>query len=455
MSPSTPPRPLAVPPLDPAALATRDRTRRRASWRTLAVLTLVVGGVHLLLLDAVPMTGGATPSPVAARLVVRTIAAAPEAPPAAEPRPAIAPAPREAARTAPTRPAKPAPAPRPRASPAPALPAAPVVPIVPVPPPVTAATSVPDPDPTAPAPPLLPTPVPGPDRPVAVAPADPAPPSMATDAPSGTSTDASTATADAPAGPAPAEPASAPSAGPPAATGAPPPAAPAATSGPGPENAPLNVPASVRLKFDVTGQQGPVPLQGVFGELVWSQDGRAYDANLTLRFLFKTLRTQHSSGVIGSTGIEPARFSDTRKTEVASHFVRDRGEVVFSNNAPSVALLPGAQDRLSVMLQLGALLAGDPARYPLDGAIAVQTVGPRDADIWLFKVGPEETLALPMGEIVGRRLTRNARAPFDDTVELWLAPSLGYLPVRIKLTQPNGDFADMQLREPLPGAPGR
>jgi hypothetical protein len=36
--------------------------------------------------------------------------------------------------------------------------------------------------------------------------------------------------------------------------------------------------------------------------------------------------------------------------------------------------------------------------------------------------------------------------PFDDTVELWLAPSMGYLPVRIRITQPNGDFADMQLR---------
>jgi len=99
--------------------------------------------------------------------------------------------------------------------------------------------------------------------------------------------------------------------------------------------------------------------------------------------------------------------------------------------------------------------AGHPARYPQDGAIAVQTVGSRDADIWLFKVGPEETLVLPMGEIAARRLTRNARQPFDDTVELWLAPALGHLPVRIRLTQPNGDFADMQLREAPPHALAR
>ena len=206
------------------------------------------------------------------------------------------------------------------------------------------------------------------------------------------------------------------------------------------------MPASVTLKFNVSGQQGAVPLQGVMGELTWSQDGHAYDARLTLRFLFKTLRTQHSSGAIGPTGIEPTRFSDTRKTEVASHFVRDQGQIVFSSNAPPVALMSGAQDRLSVMLQLGALLAGDPARYQANGAIAVQTVGPRDADIWIFKIGEEEKLDLPTGELIARKLARNPRVPFDDTVELWLAPSFGYLPVRIRITQPNGDFADMQLR---------
>jgi hypothetical protein len=444
LEPSMPP---IAPPLffaDPSA-ATPERARRRASWWMLAALTATVGAAHLVLLGVVPLSGGTAPSPVTARFVVRTIEAppAPEAVPAPvgeTPRPAAAsPSPREPARKVPTSP------PRIRTP----LPTAPTPVLSPAPP-------VAAPAPVAPAPEAAPPP----GEPVAVIAAAP---SSGTASPDDDAPIAPGATAPAsaldvpvdasvtPATPAPAV--AVPTS--PSASSPPAPAAPAASSGPTPETAPLHVPASVRLKFAVTGQQGAVPLQGVFGELAWSQDGGAYDAHLTLRFLFKTLRTQHSSGVIGPTGIEPMRFSDTRKTEMASHFVRDRGEVVFSNNAPSAALLPGAQDRLSVMLQLGALLAGDPGRYPQDGAIAVQTVGSRDADIWLFKVGPEETLALPMGEITARRLTRNARQPFDDTVELWLAPSLGYLPVRIKLTQPNGDFADMQLREAPPNATAR
>jgi hypothetical protein len=50
--------------------------------------------------------------------------------------------------------------------------------------------------------------------------------------------------------------------------------------------------------------------------------------------------------------------------------------VVVSNNTPSVMLLAGAQDRLSVLMQLGALLAGDPPRYPPGSVIAARSAEP-------------------------------------------------------------------------------
>lgn len=214
-----------------------------------------------------------------------------------------------------------------------------------------------------------------------------------------------------------------------------------------PGSVPLRIPGSVRLSLAATAQIGATPMSGVFGELVWLHDGQNYDARLTLKFLFATVRGWHSTGAIGKTGIEPLRYADKRrKSEVASHFVRDQGKVVFSNNAPSETLLPGAQDQLSVLMQLGAMLAGNPLRYPPGSVIAVQTVGPRSAEIWTFNVSGEEQLTVPAGEFTVRKLTRNPRLPFDDKVEVWLAPELGYLPVRLKLTQSSGDFADMQMR---------
>ena len=99
-----------------------------------------------------------------------------------------------------------------------------------------------------------------------------------------------------------------------------------------------------------------------------------------------------------------------------------------------------------MVLQLSALLAGDPTRYPLGTMLSFQTVSQREAEVWQFKVDNEETLSLPYGELPSIKLLRTPRRDFDQRIELWLAPSLGYLPVRLRITNANGDFVDQLLR---------
>jgi len=182
-------------------------------------------------------------------------------------------------------------------------------------------------------------------------------------------------------------------------------------------------------------------------ELRWQQDGQNYELWMEVSAFLIGSRTQTSTGRVGPQGLQPLRFGDKpRRSEQAAHFDYDQGRIVFSSNAPEVALAPGAQDRLSVFLQLGALMAGDPARYPEGAAITVQTVGTRDAEDWLFTVAKHEELALPMGPLATVRLDRAPRKDYDTRVEVWYAPSLGFLPVRIRITQQNGDYVDQKLR---------
>ena len=75
----------------------------------------------------------------------------------------------------------------------------------------------------------------------------------------------------------------------------------------------------------------------------------------------------------------------------------------------------------------------------------MQVAGAGDADIWRFKVGDESSLVLPAGEMRVRQLVRLPRKEFDSTVEMWLAPDLQHLPVRLRVTQASGDVADQQL----------
>ena len=199
-------------------------------------------------------------------------------------------------------------------------------------------------------------------------------------------------------------------------------------------------PGSTRLMYQVFSNRFPYRLKA---ELHWRNTGNSYDARLELHALGLT-RVQTSRGLLNAQGLAPIRFSDKYRSEVAAHFNREKGVVTFSANTPDAPLLAGAQDRLSIMLQLGSMIANAPSRYPANTVISVQTIGPRDSDTWSFTVLTEETLALPGGELVGLKLIRNPREPFDQSVELWLAPKLGYLPARIKITESNGDHVDQQ-----------
>ena len=204
---------------------------------------------------------------------------------------------------------------------------------------------------------------------------------------------------------------------------------------------PYRVPGSTRLKYEVKGNKFPYNLSA---ELLWQQDGENYEARLAFSAAFLTVLSQTSRGQITAQGLAPLRFSDKKRSEVAAHFVREQGKISFSANTPEAPLLAGAQDRLSILLQLGAMIAGDPGAYPQATTLTLQIVGPRDADIWLFTVEAEEALALPGGEQVALKLVRNPREAFDQKVELWLAPALGYLPVRVRITDANGDFVDQK-----------
>ena len=67
--------------------------------------------------------------------------------------------------------------------------------------------------------------------------------------------------------------------------------------------------------------------------------------------------------------------------------------------------------------------------------------------VWTFVVEGEEAINLPAGDLTALKLSRKPRGEYDQKVEIWLSPSLGYLPVRSKITQSNGDFVDQQLSE--------
>jgi Protein of unknown function (DUF3108) len=215
---------------------------------------------------------------------------------------------------------------------------------------------------------------------------------------------------------------------------------------PASEASAFKVPAPVFLKYQVLGMSKQMNYSA-WAEFSWQHDGQRYDSKLEVGAFLLGSRSQTSQGTLGAEGLMPQRFGDKFRTEVASHFQRDKGVISFSNNAPEVPMLKGAQDRLSVVMQIAALLSAEPERYPVGTMLSFQTVATRDAEVWLFLVEKSETLQLPYGDVPTIKINRKPRKEFDQTIELWFAPSIDYLPVRLRVTNANGDFVDQQLRK--------
>ena len=205
----------------------------------------------------------------------------------------------------------------------------------------------------------------------------------------------------------------------------------------------FSIPASIRLHYQVTATARQFRLQGD-GELLWHHDGTNYEAKLEVSSPLLPRRIQHSTGLITAEGLAPLRFSDKARSEEAAHFLRDQGKVSFSSNRPDAALVAGTQDRLSVMLQLGAMVAGHPPRSRPAPSSRSRRLARAKRSHGCSRSRVKRTLELPGGKVAALKLIRNPRREFDQTVELWLAPAMDYVPVRLRLTQPNGDWVDQQ-----------
>ena len=202
---------------------------------------------------------------------------------------------------------------------------------------------------------------------------------------------------------------------------------------------------SSRYHYVVTAHGHGLTLHGS-AILDWRHSNGEYEAELTTQspIPFVRPRTQRSVGHVTAQGLEPVRFSDKTRSEEATHFDRESGKVIFSTNKPEAALEPGAQDRLSIVMQLSAIVAGDPQKYRPGSTITMQTASTKEAEPWTFTVEGSDMLDLPGGRLQALRLVRNPRREYDTKVELWLAPGAAYAPVRLRLTQPNGDWVDQQ-----------
>lgn len=205
----------------------------------------------------------------------------------------------------------------------------------------------------------------------------------------------------------------------------------------------FSFPPSMRMVYDFEGIISS-PYTGT-AELVWQRDGDAYVTQLFIRKFGLNLQTWTSKGTVTAQGLTPDAFVSKRigASETTARFLRPQSQIKFSANTPDAVLQVGAQDQLSVFMQLAGMLAAEPQKWSTGKTITFQAVGDRYAEEWTFEASAQESVKLASGTVPSTKFTHAPTAERSQKLELWYGPSAGYVPLRIRITESNGDFLDL------------
>ncbi len=208
-------------------------------------------------------------------------------------------------------------------------------------------------------------------------------------------------------------------------------------------------PPNAQLPFTVQGKAKGFQFHAN-AQLHWQVDGTQYEAVQEVQLPLVGSRRQSSVGTISAAGVQPQVFIDRSRKEYRVSFDAASGQVLFSRGSPTAVWQAQLQDRVSVFFQLAGMVAAAPQDYPKGTRIRVLAASNKSVKPWVFVVDRQETLQLPAGSMPALKLW-HLDADEADRGEaghsaLWLAPRLGYLPVRIRMQESERDMLDLQLQ---------
>ncbi len=222
-------------------------------------------------------------------------------------------------------------------------------------------------------------------------------------------------------------------------------------------------PPSTRLSYTLTGNyRGPVDGQA---QVEWLLEGSRYQVHMDLSigpaFAPLASRRVSSEGLVTAQGLSPRRYDEVTRALLRQPqrltVMLDEDQVRLANGRaePRPA---GVQDSASQFVHLTWLFTTQPALLRAGQSVTVPLALPRQLEPWVYDVLGAQTLTTPAGEVETFHIKprRPPRPGNNDlTAEIWLAPSLQYLPVRIVIRQDEETYLDLLIARLPQQAAGR
>ena len=197
-------------------------------------------------------------------------------------------------------------------------------------------------------------------------------------------------------------------------------------------------------------------------QLDWITEGNNYRLYINIPYAVVGPFVFESRGSVDAYGIAPSIYWTQRGTKAPRYSRFDRndkgeGQMFFSEKPEHTpAILPGTQDRFSLMFQLASLLNGDSKMDEVGSIRSIPVVDYNTLEMWNFKsYGESLSDDIPsMGKTINRHyaLMQRENDPYKRQVDIWLAKDLEWLPGRIRSLESNGRVLELVFKQknPLP-----
>ena len=222
----------------------------------------------------------------------------------------------------------------------------------------------------------------------------------------------------------------------------------------GPSAEPFEWPASTRITYKLTGNYRGEVLGDAQVEWVRVGAGERYQVHMdvTVGPSFAPIysRRMSSEGQLTAAGLYPERYDEDSKVAFKDRRVAHmsfEAEQVVLKDGQRVDRLPGVQDSASQFVQMSYLFSRNPALLTPGRTVEMPLALPRRQSLWVYDVREVEPVYTLFGEVEAVRLQprREARKGDDLTAEVWFAPSLRYLPIRIRIRQDEETYLDLMI----------
>jgi hypothetical protein len=219
------------------------------------------------------------------------------------------------------------------------------------------------------------------------------------------------------------------------------------------KNTPRKVspPPSADLNYTIKANQKGLSLDGT-AVVHWTATAQQYSVVTETRamMLGKILEAK-SEGAIDSFGLAPDTSTEKRfrKDPTTTTFDRQNKNITFSASSNNYSIKGGEQDRNSAVWQIASLARAN--QFKVGATIPLFVAGQKDADAWTFKVAKQEKISTALGQLTTLQISKVIKdSGKEQKVDIWLAPTKEWYPVRLRFTEPNGDFIEQTIEKISP-----